>query len=92
MGIGHRKYNQNKPDPRVSFLITEANKILSVGKHLKFALAVEARTVTKKSNLILNVESNKFFMEDSDYNQLNTLGCIVKFINPKKIYNLKKYP
>ena len=37
------------------------------------------------NNLILNVESNKFFMEDSDYNQLNTLGCIVKFINPKKI-------
>jgi diketogulonate reductase-like aldo/keto reductase len=37
------------------------------------------------NNLILNIESNKFFMEDDDYKQLNSLDYNVKFIDPKKI-------
>jgi len=37
------------------------------------------------NNLISNIASNKFFMEDDDYKKLNSLGCVVKFIDPKKI-------
>lgn len=56
MGIGHRKYSLYKRDKRVDFLTTEARKILTTSKHLDYAEAVMARTVQKKTNLILNVD------------------------------------
>ncbi len=54
-GIGHKKYRVDVPDPRVK-------KILSFTQDLQhprfsdFALGVEANTVRKKGNLILNVD------------------------------------
>ena len=54
-GIGHKKYRVDNPDPRVQ-------KILSLTEGLEkrqftnFAQAVEAETVQKKGNLILNVD------------------------------------
>lgn len=53
-GIGHRKYRLDAPDPRVSAL----SKLLGATSHphLDFARAVEKITVSKKPNLILNVD------------------------------------
>lgn len=56
MGIGHRKYSVHNNDPRVAFLIAEGKKVLSTTRHTDYALSVAARTVQKKSNLILNVD------------------------------------
>ena len=53
-GIGHKKYRTDLPDPRV-----EALAQFSVGtdsKYLNFARSIEAITLSKKSNLILNVD------------------------------------
>lgn len=55
LGIGHRKYRIDFPDPRVQ-------ELLGFGKDLKntrftsFAKDVEKITTTKKGNLILNVD------------------------------------
>ncbi|MFW5703197.1 MAG: citrate/2-methylcitrate synthase [Candidatus Dojkabacteria bacterium] len=55
-GIGHRKYSLQKPDPRVKHLKDHfMNKDLT-HRYLNFALAVEQVTLTKKPNLILNVD------------------------------------
>jgi ATP citrate (pro-S)-lyase len=55
LGIGHKKYHTDNPDPRVQkikgFIDNLAEK-----KYLKFAEEVEAITTSKKSNLILNVD------------------------------------
>jgi ATP citrate (pro-S)-lyase len=54
-GIGHRKYRIDSPDPRVA-AIKELLKGQSVTLFTDFALSVEAQTVQKKGNLILNVD------------------------------------
>lgn len=53
-GIGHKKYRIDLPDPRVQALtafIAEGE-----GRYVNFARSIEAITLTKKSNLILNVD------------------------------------
>jgi len=52
-GIGHRKYRLDSPDPRVAIL---AKLAPSKHPHLDFARAVAKLTVSKKPNLILNVD------------------------------------
>jgi ATP citrate (pro-S)-lyase len=52
-GIGHKKYRIDLPDPRVKALMKFASK---AHRHLDFALGVQAITVAKKGNLILNVD------------------------------------
>lgn len=54
-GIGHRKYRSDLPDPRVSEIIQFTNS-LKVKRFTGFALEVEKITVSKKGNLILNVD------------------------------------
>ena len=56
LGIGHRKYNVYKPDPRVKALVEHGKDVLRETPHLDFALAVEAITSKKRANLILNVD------------------------------------
>ncbi len=55
LGIGHRKYRADLPDPRVQKLLAFADK-LHTRRFTQFALGVEAETVRKKGNLILNVD------------------------------------
>jgi ATP citrate (pro-S)-lyase len=55
-GIGHKKYNVHKPDPRVKVLLDLGNSALSDAKHIRFALEVARETSKKKENLILNVD------------------------------------
>jgi ATP citrate (pro-S)-lyase len=55
-GIGHKKYNIHKPDPRVASLIKTGLDTLTNPKHLHFAEAVARETSKKKENLILNVD------------------------------------
>jgi ATP citrate (pro-S)-lyase len=55
LGIGHRKYRADLADPRVQKLLTFADK-LERRRFTTFALGVEAETVRKKGNLILNVD------------------------------------
>lgn len=54
-GIGHKKYRADLPDPRVQKL-TELIKQLPEHPFTDFARAIEAETVQKKSNLILNID------------------------------------
>ena len=54
-GIGHKSYRVDKPDPRVALIAGYAEK-LSTHPHLDFARHIEAVTVQKKPNLILNVD------------------------------------
>jgi ATP citrate (pro-S)-lyase len=54
-GIGHKKYHINLPDPRVKSLMRFADNS-NGDRYLKFALAVEDVTTSKKGNLILNVD------------------------------------
>lgn len=54
-GIGHRKYRVDLPDPRVERLL-QFTSALSEKRFTNFAKAVEAETVRKKGNLILNVD------------------------------------
>jgi len=54
-GIGHKKYRADFPDPRVQKL-TELTKQLPEHPFTDFARAVEAETIQKKSNLILNID------------------------------------
>lgn len=54
-GIGHRKYRSDFPDPRVGKLLLAAES-LSNKRFTTFAKSVEAITVAKKGNLILNVD------------------------------------
>ena len=54
-GIGHKKYRQDMPDPRVASLEAFANN-LNGDRYLEFAKRVEAATTKKKANLILNVD------------------------------------
>lgn len=54
-GIGHKKYRIDNPDPRVAALAGfTGNK--NGDRYYNFARSVERLTVTKKSNLILNVD------------------------------------
>lgn len=55
LGIGHKRYRSDFPDPRVEKVIGFA-KNLSTTPHLDFALAVESITTAKKANLILNMD------------------------------------
>jgi len=55
-GIGHKKYNIYKSDPRVATLIAMGKKALNNPKHLLFAEEVARETSKKKENLILNVD------------------------------------
>lgn len=55
MGIGHKKYSIDSPDPRVKALRKFAGNS-NGDRYLKFALSIEAITTTKKNNLILNVD------------------------------------
>ncbi len=54
LGIGHKKYRVDMPDPRVT-AIKKYTEGLDA-KYTKFALSVEKVTVAKKGNLILNVD------------------------------------
>jgi ATP citrate (pro-S)-lyase len=54
-GIGHRKYRSDFPDPRVAKIIG-LTKGLKRRKFTTYAQAVEAETLQKKGNLILNVD------------------------------------
>ena len=53
-GIGHKKYRTDLPDPRVAALAQFSEGTES--KYLEFAQSIEAITLSKKSNLILNVD------------------------------------
>jgi ATP citrate (pro-S)-lyase len=55
LGIGHKKYRIDSPDPRVAKLLTFVDG-LDEARFTKFALGVEAETTRKKGNLILNVD------------------------------------
>jgi ATP-citrate lyase alpha-subunit len=54
-GIGHKKYRVDMPDPRVAEIIA-FTKNLEQARFTKFAQSVEKLTVSKKGNLILNVD------------------------------------
>ena len=54
-GIGHKKYRSDNPDPRVAQLM-QFTEGLEKKQFINFAKAVEAETVQKKGNLILNVD------------------------------------
>lgn len=54
-GIGHKKYRVDNPDPRVQKIL-DLTGGLSQRRFTAFAQAVEAETVQKKGNLILNVD------------------------------------
>lgn len=56
MGIGHRIKSLSNPDRRVEIIKEYALEHFGDNTVLKFALAVEAVTTRKKSNLILNVD------------------------------------
>lgn len=56
MGIGHRVKSLNNPDMRVVLLKTFAKEHFQATPLLDFALEVEKITVSKKPNLILNVD------------------------------------
>lgn len=55
LGIGHRKYSVDYPDPRVAAILAYAKK-LKHHPYTDFALAVQDITTQKKGNLILNVD------------------------------------
>lgn len=55
LGIGHRKYRSDNPDPRVQALLGYTNS-LQKKRFTDFALSVEKVTTAKKGNLILNVD------------------------------------
>lgn len=56
-GIGHKKYRLDLPDPRTVILAQYAGK-LSAHPYFDFAKGIEAITVQKKGNLILNVDGH----------------------------------
>jgi succinyl-CoA synthetase alpha subunit len=56
MGIGHKIKSAQNPDDRVTILKHFAKKHLKITTYLDFALAVEAETLKKRNNLILNVD------------------------------------
>jgi ATP citrate (pro-S)-lyase len=55
LGIGHKKYTIEEPDPRVVRLAEIAEKLGNT-PHFDFAREVEKITTSKKANLILNVD------------------------------------
>jgi ATP citrate (pro-S)-lyase len=55
LGIGHRKYSVDYPDPRVAAIL-DYTKQLKHHPYSDFALAVQDITTQKKGNLILNVD------------------------------------
>lgn len=55
-GIGHKKYRSDLPDPRVRLINEFLTSHLSQTPHLHKAREVESVTLTKKANLILNVD------------------------------------
>lgn len=56
-GIGHKKYRLDLPDPRTVILAEFADKVAE-HPYFDFAKGVEAQTVQKKGNLILNVDGH----------------------------------
>ena len=54
-GIGHKKYRVDNPDPRVKKIL-ELTQGLEKRQYTNFAQGIEAETVQKKGNLILNVD------------------------------------
>ncbi len=54
LGIGHRKYRSDLPDPRVAEIVSYTKGL--EGRYTNFAREVEKVTVAKKGNLILNVD------------------------------------
>ncbi len=79
-GIGHRKYRSDLPDPRVAKVLSLTDG-LSSHPFTDFAKAVEAETLQKKGNLILNIDGSIAsglldVLHDSegyDYDQLHDL-------------------
>lgn len=55
LGIGHKKYRSDFPDPRVKKLLA-FTETLKEKKFTNFALEIEKITTAKKGNLILNVD------------------------------------
>ena len=55
-GIGHKLYSVTNNDPRVLELVTYAEKHFSSKEHRLFFKNVEAITLNKKDNLIMNVD------------------------------------
>jgi len=56
MGIGHKIKSLENPDKRVEIVVDYAKKHFESTPVLDYALAVQAVTTRKKSNLILNVD------------------------------------
>jgi ATP citrate (pro-S)-lyase len=56
-GIGHRNYRSDVPAPRVQRLL-QFTSSLDAARFTTFAKGVEAETVRKKGNLILNVDGS----------------------------------
>lgn len=81
MGIGHRIKSAQNPDKRVSLLKKFAKSKIKNPQYLKFALKVEAETLKKKNNLILNVDGAIAvifldILEVSGYNQTQLLKMV----------------
>ncbi len=55
-GIGHRIKSAKNPDKRVELLKAYAKKNFPKTKYLDYALSIEAETLKKADNLILNVD------------------------------------
>lgn len=55
-GIGHRIKSKDSRDARVLLLQDYARKFFPSSKYLDFAVSVEEYTLTKSSNLVLNVD------------------------------------
>lgn len=56
-GIGHKKYRSDNPDPRVARVLS-LTESLPARPFTDFARAVEAETLQKKGNLILNIDGS----------------------------------
>mmetsp|Transcript_43755 Transcript_43755/g.71143 ORF Transcript_43755/g.71143 Transcript_43755/m.71143 type:complete len:650 (+) Transcript_43755:187-2136(+) len=55
-GIGHRIKTLENPDKRVELLIEYSSKHFPSTRYLKYSQSVQAYTLTKSNNLILNVD------------------------------------
>lgn len=55
-GIGHRIKSKDNRDKRVELLVAYARRFFPATKYLDFAVTVEAYTLQKAANLVLNVD------------------------------------
>ena len=88
LGIGHRKYNVYRPDPRAKALIDHGRSDLSESIYLRFALEVEHITSKKRANLLLNVDGvvsalfMDYLVEKEGFSELHIQELIdIEFFN-----------